>query len=512
MEAYIRLSPSATVHELEFDFEIHYHFRQIIQKCKSDKKTVNLYYQLTEEPEPPSQSRLVYFYVVHISFYDDLDFLETIVDLDDSHILISNTERSVNMSLAVYDVLSEISLLKGPTSNNMNLELSMPLSRAICSDISSTLLVTRFLICPMIKLQSEDFSITINETGIVFSDIDLSLQYKQYMGNVNIAITVCLEDYISVTDTFASLTNHTKQKLFANSNIHNIISLVCVCCSIVCLLLTLLAYMVLPSLRTQPGVNNMCLSISLLSALTVFQFGAGQALPDLSCSVVGVIVHFCWLNSIFWMNVCCYHMFITFGNLTMPHQSKASFKTTCKYAMYAILLSSICVVSNVVTSLSYDSTSLFGYGKHSGVCYIQVPYMVAYTTTLPAGIVVLSNSVMYVVVVIRIGQHRFVSSNTSRHRHYFSVYIKLTTITGMAWFSYIPVYLTSYLVFEIIYSVLMACQGIFIMLAFICKKRVLQMLKQKVSELSSESGSSGSGNISMKTSVNTISASQQNDG
>ena len=64
----------------------------------------------------------------------------------------------------------------------------------------------------------------------------------------------------------------------------------------------------------------------------------------------------------------------------------------------------------------------------------------------------------------------------------------------MAWFSYIPVYITSYLVFEIIYSVLMACQGIFITLAFICNKTVLQMLKQKVSELSSVTGSSGSRN------------------
>ena len=106
--------------------------------------------------------------------------------------------------------------------------------------------------------------------------------------------------------------------------------------------------------------------------------------------------------------------------------------------------------------------------------------MIAYTMVLPAGLAVVSNIVMYVVVVYRIGRNSMASAIRNRNSDYFIVYIKLTSITGIVWLSYVPLYLTKHEVFEIIYTFLLTSQGIFIMLAFICNKRIFDMLKRKL--------------------------------
>ena len=99
---------------------------------------------------------------------------------------------------------------------------------------------------------------------------------------------------------------------------------------------------------------------------------------------------------------------------------------------------------------------------------------------LPAGLAVVSNIVMYVTVVYRIGRNSMASAIRNRNSDYFIVYIKLTSITGIVWLSYVPLYLTKHVVFEIIYTFLLTSQGIFIMLAFICNKRIFDMLKRKL--------------------------------
>ena len=111
---------------------------------------------------------------------------------------------------------------------------------------------------------------------------------------------------------------------------------------------------------------------------------------------------------------------------------------------------------------------------------IKSALMIAYTMVLPAGLAVVSNIVMYVVVVYRIGRNSMASAIRNRNSDYFIVYIKLTSITGIVWLSYVPLYLTKHEVFEIIYTFLLTSQGVFIMLAFICNKRIFDMLKRKL--------------------------------
>ena len=58
--------------------------------------------------------------------------------------------------------------------------------------------------------------------------------------------------------------------------------------------------------------------------------------------------------------------------------------------------------------------------------------------------------------------------------------MRLSTLTGVPWLNFIPVYFTNHTVLECIFFVLVTSQGVFILLAFICNKRVFTTFKNKI--------------------------------
>ena len=59
----------------------------------------------------------------------------------------------------------------------------------------------------------------------------------------------------------------------------------------------------------------------------------------------------------------------------------------------------------------------------------------------------------------------------------YSVYLKLSTLTDLSWLNYIPVKLSGFVMFNVFHSVLLGCEDIYIMLAFVCNKRVIMLCK-----------------------------------
>ena len=144
----------------------------------------------------------------------------------------------------------------------------------------------------------------------------------------------------------------------------NVLSIVCACLSVVSLIITLSVYGLLTELRTQPGLNNMFLSMSLLAAYIGLFIGGVRSVSGLWCSIIGLLVHFLWLNSAFWLNICCYHMFRTFGTIRVPIEKKTSWM----HHVYCLVNSTILININIIWSLSASGGTSIGYGKHSAIC------------------------------------------------------------------------------------------------------------------------------------------------
>ena len=328
----------------------------------------------------------------------------------------------------------------------------------------------------MIHLGLSDFE-NNNSTSIILKHSNKTVSLKDFL-RINIThINMCADDY----QRFLPIQIISSKKLTSNQYIVGLISLTGIVCSMLCLIITIIVYISFPALRTQPGINNLYLSVSLFFAFAFMLTGLTHTLQGtgIVCTIIGLTGHLFWLNSIFWMNICCFHMFKSFGNL----QNSVSKNLTQKYTAYSLIMSFVFIITNIVYS-EIDSNGLdIGYGKSDNFCYIVQQEMILYTMTTPTDLVLVSNLVMYIIVICRIYRTPNVSSSTMKNRKNFSIYVKLSTVTGTAWFTYIPAMFTNNFVVQIIFNTLVSLQGVFIMLAFVCNRRVMLLLKEKIHEM-----------------------------
>ncbi|WAR18473.1 AGRL1-like protein [Mya arenaria] len=341
-------------------------------------------------------------------------------------------------------------------------------------------LTTRFS-CPLITLTLNEIVDVDGNDYILHSGEAINAKYVFNMvTDLNDTVyQVCLDEYIArqnlTTNGPTTLTTE-GQSIRANG----IVTMVFTCLSVLCLLLTLLTYCIFPELRTQPGINNIGLILSLIPAQLLFQFGAGQysVIASWSCVLIGILGHFAWLMVIFWMNVCCWHMFRSFTNLQWKSGSKV--KTTAFYTLYTVSASGLFVGITVVTDHVRSNGSSVGYGD--GICNLSALYLIGFTFALPVFVVIVANLVLFLMVIVKISRLPSIKSSTQSNRNYFKIYAKLATLTGVSWiFGFIFIF-TNVAVFEYLFIILTNGQGVFIFVSFVANARVYRMYNGKISE------------------------------
>ena len=338
-------------------------------------------------------------------------------------------------------------------------------------DIKPTL-ISKVLGCPLIRDDKHGTVSLKHETDYPPG----SLITMNVLGNIS--VYVCVDDFLS-----SAAKRYTEQEKSQQSSTDNsvsaqgIMSLVCACISIVCLVLTLVTYAVFPELRTQPGINTIALVICLIAAQSLFQFGSQQSdsLSEWGCQTIGVLIHFFWLMVMFWMNVCSIHMYLVFINIDKITVPKYSLKQTIIYTTYTIMASMIFVIINIVVSIIRSDIEGMGYGGE--ICYITKYWMIGFVFSLPVGIIVVVNMSLFLAVVIRMWRMPTVKSETKHTRNIFAIFAKLSTLTGITWILGFAYVFTGFTTLEYIFIIFNASQGVFIFLAFVCNKRVLDMYR-----------------------------------
>ena len=431
------------------------------------------------------------YLVVHAMFSQEVSFVDTMVKLDGEVI------RDTKEGDLTIEVWGEQNPFKRRTSIETTRYYLSPILRPffLSSRCSKTYTVSKFLHCAMISLDLSDFD-NNNITGMILKHSNETISTKDFRRINDTHVNMCANDYLRF---LPSKVVSTKRNHSTSQYILSLISLTCSICSILSLTITIMIYISFPALRTQPGINNFSLSISLLFAFIFLLGGSMQSVHDTSilCTTVGLMSHFFWLNSMFWMNVCCFHMFKSFGNM---HTSVCK-NLTQKYLAYSLILSFVFIIINIIYSEILDKGQNIGYGQTGNFCYIVHAKMVLYTMTTPTNMVLVSNLVMYFIVICRICRMPSVSRSTLKSRSHLTIYMKLSSFTGIAWVTYIPVMYTNILVMEIIFNILVSLQGVFIMLAFVCNRRVMLLLKEK---LCGRAKHITSGTISRKTTVTSV--------
>ena len=336
--------------------------------------------------------------------------------------------------------------------------------------------------CPFLHIPVDELSVEIEDDLLIVgangttnhTRVFSKWEYELH-GEI---IYMCLEDfekiYHKMPDPVPEPHGVTSKVLHPK----NILSLVCVCVSIVCLLVTIVTYGKFSVLQSQPGVNNLILCVFLLLAQGFYQFGAGQTMISTwACALVGGICHFLWLSVMFSMNVCCIQMIVSFRKHILITDSYIM-KQTVKNILYIIGFSVLFVCVNLVVSLVQSRGQSSGYS--GDLCYISSFTMQLITFVLPSLIALLSNFVMFVYAVYNIRQVVHSTHMLNREKSYLRVYVRLSALTGMTWIVGFLQFALKQDWLEYIFIVFNASQGVFIMLAFVFNKRVMSLFCKRV--------------------------------
>ncbi|XP_069127594.1 uncharacterized protein [Argopecten irradians] len=329
-------------------------------------------------------------------------------------------------------------------------------------------LVTTFL-CPHVNISSDDYNITINNYNRLCLDTPhRCFQPEEYILPDDLPyVLVCADKYFASEPPGYKVPKEDLGKV--------LVSFVSSCLSVLCLIITMVTYTLFPVLRTLPGLYTMALCATLIVAHTLFTFGAGAVNIKILCEVFGIVIHLTMLASVFLMNVCSIHMFRVFNHLDRQYvltveEKRRHFVISLVYSYGA---SAVFVLGRIVYSVV--TTGMLGYGIR--ICFINNTNALLFSFTLPVMVLVLANIVMFIMVVIKVSRLPNMSTSSScRHQQKrFLVYVKLSSLTGVAWLFGFIAEISNQDVFVYLFIILLAGQGVFIMLSFICNKRVYNL-------------------------------------
>lgn len=182
MEAYIRINPSELFDGDIIDASIFRYFYEVTGTCNQQELYSYLYYQSTYDFGRGISARE--YFVMYITT-DDVSCIHVIVDLDDTVLELGDFDYYVNASLQVYGVFSEPvreSGEEGVVDIGGLLRPAAMVSMHICPSVkfSVPLLITKFLVCPMIYLRIQNSTEMLRNSSVYFPELDLVLSEKDY--------------------------------------------------------------------------------------------------------------------------------------------------------------------------------------------------------------------------------------------------------------------------------------------------------------------------------------------
>ncbi|XP_045194394.2 uncharacterized protein LOC123550011 [Mercenaria mercenaria] len=366
------------------------------------------------------------------------------------------------------DIMSEYAMTDTDGLTILPYSISYPINYECDQTSKATEInVMPFSSCAKVKVSELDIPWTQSTDGLVIKDLKIPSNEYYYIDHLHIMICV---------ETFQKIVKHLQPKRTLDAEV--IVSIISSSLSILSLLITLVVFCIIPKLRALlPGKNNMSFAAYLLVAQALLLVGSQGSFEQytLSCKAVGIFIHYSWLCSMFWMNVCTYHMFRVLSQ-TKPMKTGQGWKQFIFYHIYVCIMSVLFVLANVISSVFIASN--IGYGGK--FCYIISEEKILLTFAIPTIFVVVLNLSMFLYVVIKIKRAPIIRRNVQNEQNQLIIFAKLSTVTGTTWiFGFLYIW-SGIQALSYVFIILNASQGVFIMFAFILNRKVMLLFKERI--------------------------------
>uniref|UniRef100_A0A336MEK8 CSON013820 protein n=1 Tax=Culicoides sonorensis TaxID=179676 RepID=A0A336MEK8_CULSO len=321
----------------------------------------------------------------------------------------------------------------------------------------------------------EDIHYIDYKTGNLFVNASLKpFKHDQY----------CLEIVGDVMETFICQQDE--------SNETNYYKAVALMLSIIGFALTLIVYILFPK-QLHGNIHGkivMCYDISFLLAYTsllIIQFIYANSKY---CKIIAYLTYFNFITGFIWTNIMCFDIWLTIVKGASRSSKRLIFYIGYSITFSGALLMILCLAQHTEL-MPYYLRPDFGETK----CWFNDrDTMILGTYFLfPLGLIILVNSVFFILTIIHCNKVKREITRAQRtsvrekkkrlfqaNKAIISMNLKLFIVMGMSWILEVISALDSKRIIYYITDTFNALLGVFIFIIFVCKGRVLQLIKKRL--------------------------------
>ena len=257
--------------------------------------------------------------------------------------------------------------------------------------------------------------------------------------------------------------------------------------SVFALVLTLVIHSIFAEMRRPlPGKNLMSLCLALTLAQFTWMLGTGDTDKPTFCTTVAAVIHYLFLVSFACMAIIAFDTRRTFSSQISraPGISIGGQKKNIRFLKYTCLswgLPMLFVGGCVI--LDHFQVVFIGYGNEDA-CWLVSSDGKIIVFAVPIASVLLYNIGAFSHTIWAINSARKqttrVKSALQDKKAILKIYLRLVTLMGFTWlFSFGAELIHKALIYPFV--VLTTTQGLFIFVAFVCKARVLKLIRDSFS-------------------------------
>ena len=253
--------------------------------------------------------------------------------------------------------------------------------------------------------------------------------------------------------------------------------------SVFALVLTLVIHSIFPEMRRPlPGKNLMSFCLALTLAQFTWMLGTGDTDKPTFCTAVAAVIHYFFLVSFACMAIIAFDTRRTFSSQISraPGMSIGGRNKNIRFLKYTCLswgLPMLFVGGCVL--LDHFQVVFIGYGNDHA-CWLVSSDGKIIVLAVPIASVLLYNigAFSHTIWAINSARKQTIRVKSARHdqKVVLKIYLRLVTLMGFSWFfSFSAELIHKTLIYPFV--VLTTTQGVFIFVAFVCKTRVLKLIK-----------------------------------
>ena len=268
----------------------------------------------------------------------------------------------------------------------------------------------------------------------------------------------------------------------------NFATVVCIGISIICLVIRIALQFCVSTFRNRPGRLQLQLTLAFFIAFVMLIVRVFLSDFPEACTTAAILLVYGFLASFIWMNIIAMDTWLVFRpsaafSRVDDEEKSLLIHIICGWGIPLILVT----VSIAMNYIDADEKFSPEFGGSS--CWYTQRYAMLLHFGLPIALSIIINITLYIWTSLNL--HKAFKSRThviKKKRYHFFVYVRLFILMGITWiFGFISAF-TDEIVIDFIFVTLTSLQGLFLFISFVCNKRVLSEMKQKMKSETSISG------------------------